>query len=304
MAITRVRIKIDGKWTNLVKNDAGKWQGTVTAPAVTSFNLSGGYYPAVLELTNDAGTVKTVETTDGEWGNILKLVVKEIIKPVITLVSPSNGAYVTNNKQPVTFTVTDEANGSGIKLTDVVLELDGVKYGYNSAGMTNTAVTNGYRFVYTPAAALKDGRHTIKITAKDNDGNAAKEVSAACIVDTVPPALNISSPAAGLITNNPALTVRGTTNDATSSPIKLSIVLNGNGQGSVSVDENGSFSKNVTLTEGKNTLEITATDAAGKSSKVTREVKLDTSIPQVRSLIMAPNPANASDSVSVTVEVV
>lgn len=304
MAITKVRVKISGTWFNLSKDSAtGKWGGTLTAPSATSYNLSGGYYPVTIEATNDAGTVKTWEAIDTAWGNTLRLVVKETIKPVCTIVSPSAGAYTTNNKQPITFKVTDESGGSGVNLTTVTLKVDSSTYKYNSTGMTYQAVTNGYQFVYTPQTALSDGPHTITVNAKDNDGNAAKTVMAAITVDTVPPSLTVAEPTAGLITNNPAVTVSGVTNDITSSPVTVKISLNGKDQGAASVGSDGSFVKVITLAEGANTIVVTAADAAGKTSSVTRSVKLDTSIPEITSLTLSPNPINASESITITLEV-
>lgn len=303
MAISKVRIKINGTWTSLSQNSSGKWTGSITAPSTTSFNLDGGYYPVTVEVTNDAGTVKTWEATDATWGSALQLDVKEAIKPTITIVSPSNGAYVTNNKQSITFKVIDESGGSGVKLDSVKMKLDDTTYSYNSTGMSYSAITNGYQFVHTPQSALSDDSHTITVNAADNDGNAATTVTATITVDTVPPTLSISSPAAGLITNNASQVVSGTTNDATSSPVAVTIVLNGEDQGTVSVGSDGSFSKTMTLEEGTNTIVVTAKDAAGKTSSVTRSVKLDTSIPVISSLTMAPNPVNASASVTITLEV-
>lgn len=304
MAITKVRVKINGTWTNLSQNSSsGKWTGSITAPATTSYNLDSGYYPVTIEATNDAGTVKTWEATDSTWGSVLRLIVKELIKPTITLVSPSNGAYVINNKQPITFKVTDESGGSGVKLSSVALKIGSTTYSYNSSGMSYTEITNGYQFVYTPTAALADGSHTITINASDNDGNAAAAVSATITVDTTPPTLSVASPTAGLVTNNASQTVSGTTNDSTSSPVTVTITLNGVDQGTVTVGSDGAFSKAVKLAEGSNTIVVKATDAAGKSSSVTRSVTLDTSIPTISSITIAPNPANASASVTITIEV-
>lgn len=303
MAITKVRVKINGTWINLTKNAAGKWAGIITAPSATSYNLSGGYYPAIIEATNDAGTVKTWETTDATWGSKLKVVVKEIIRPVSAFISPANGSYITNNKQQIKFKVTDEAGGSGVKLSAVKLKIDSNTYSYNSTGMTYSAITNGYQFTYTPQTALSDGRHTLTINAADNDGNSANAVTASITVDTVPPTLSVSSPAEGLITNNPSVNVTGLTNDVTSSPVNITIKLNNMDQGSVSVGSDGSFTKALTLAEGTNTIVITAKDAAGKTSSITRTVKLDTSIPKISALTLSPNPVNASASINIEVEV-
>ena len=138
---------------------------------------------------------------------------------------------------------------------------------------------------------------------KTMDGNTAAAKSTAFTVDTVPPALNVTSPAEGLITAAPALTVSGTTNDATSSPVTVTITLNGVDQGDVTVQANGAFSKSVMLSEGANTIVVTATDAAGKLSTVTRNVTLDTSVPQIVSASVVPNPADAGATVTITVVV-
>ena len=304
MAITKVRVKINGTWTTLTKNSStGKWSGSVTAPSTTSYTLANKYYPVTVELTNDAGTVATYESTDATFGEDLRLVVKETIKPTITLVSPSNSAYVTNNKQKITFKVTDESGGSGVNLSSVKLKIDSTTYTATSTGMVSTGITNGYQFVFTPQTALTDGAHTITINASDNDGNAATAVSASFTIDTVPPVLTISNPTSGKITNQASLTISGVTNDATSSPAEVTILLNGTDVGTVTVGSDGSFSKAVTLAEGTNSIVVTATDYAGQSTSITLSVKLDTTVPTLKSISMSPNPANTSASVAITLEV-
>lgn len=301
MAISNVRVKVNGTWTVLTLNSStGKYEGTITAPSTTSYNLDGGYYPLEVEATNDAGTVVTVTDSDAVVGQNLRLVVKETIKPVITLNTPTNGAYLQSNKPSITFTVTDEAGGSGVNESSVVLSLDGTEHGVSE--FTKTAVTNGYKYTYTPSAALDDGSHTITINAKDHDGNAATQVSAGFVVDTVPPTLNVTSPTV-TITNNPACVVTGTTNDATSSPVTVTISLNSGTEQAVTVGEDGSFSKSLTLAEGTNTITVKATDAAGRTTTVTKTVKLDTTVPKIAAVTLQPNPANASASVTISIEV-
>lgn len=302
MAIVKVRVQVDGVWTNLTLSN-GKWVGTFTSPSITSYNLANKYYPIKIEVTNDAGTVVTKDATDATLGEMLRLVVKETIKPKITLVSPSKGAYVTNNKQPITFKVVDEASGSGVKLSTVRLKIDSTTYTASSTGMKSTGITNGYQFVFTPQSTLKDGNHTITITASDNDGNAASTVTSTFTIDTVPPTLTISSPAAGLITNKSALTVTGKTNDVTSSPITLTMTLNGTSLGSVAVETDGSFSKAVTLAEGTNSIVVTSKDGSGQTTSITLSVKLDTTVPVLKGITLTPNPVSTSASVAITVEV-
>ena len=298
MAISQVRAQINGTWYTLTLSGTNTYTATITAPGSTSYTKTGGYYDVTVEATNTAGTV-TTQNASGLAA--LKLVVKEKVAPVITILSPTSGAAVINNKQPVTFTIVDEAGGSGINLSSLVVKQDSTAAA--SSTITSTAITNGYSVTYTPASALSDGSHTVTITVSDNDGNAASAKSTTYKVDTVPPTLNITAPTNALVTNASSQTVRGTTNDASSSPVTVKITLNGADQGSVTVGSDGSFSKTLTLAEGSNTIVITATDSAGKSSSVTRTVTLDTTKPVIKSATITPNPVDAGASMVISVVV-
>lgn len=299
MAIQTVRAQANGTWHTLTYNDGTQsWEATITAPGATSFNQPNGYYNVTVEATNTAGTQATA---DGSTIDGLQLVVKETVAPVITITSPTNGAHVTNSNQPVTFTVIDEAGGSGVNLNSVVVKLDNNQV---SAGeVTHSAVTNGYSFTYTPASPLKDGSHTVSVDASDNDGNAAAQKSTTFTVDTVAPFLNVTSPTDGLITNNASITVTGTTNDTTSSPVTVTIQLNSVDQGAVTVESSGAFSKTITLANGANAIVVTSTDQAGKSTSVTINVTLDTSVPQIVSATITPNPVDAGQTMVISVQI-
>lgn len=293
MAISKVRVQINGTWHTLTSTDNKTFTGTITAPGSTSYNNTGGYYDVTVEATNTAGSVST-QNASGLAG--LKLYVREKVPPVITIVSPSAGAYVTNNKQTITFTVVDESGGSGVNPDSVVVKMDGTV-------VTGVGKVSSTQFSYTPASALSDGSHTVTITASDNDGNAATAKTVTFKVDTVPPTLNITAPTNELITNTASQVLRGQTNDASSSPVTVKITLNGTDQGSVTVGSDGVFTKTLTLKEGSNTIIVTATDSAGKSSSVTRTATLDTSKPVIKSATIAPNPIDAGASMVITVVV-
>ena len=109
--------------------------------------------------------------------------------------------------------------------------------------------------------------------------------------------LNVTAPAEGLKTNVAKVTVSGITNDVTSSPVTLKV----NGK-TVTVNADGSWSTQVDLTEGENTITVVATDAAGKSSTVTRKVTLDTGAPVFVSVTLTPNPVDAGATFILTVE--
>lgn len=62
MAIQQVRAQINGVWHTLDYNStSGKYEKSITAPNVTSYNVNTGhYYPVTVEAKNTAGTTTTV----------------------------------------------------------------------------------------------------------------------------------------------------------------------------------------------------------------------------------------------------
>lgn len=288
MSISTVKININGVDYTLTNSGGNNWTATITAPSKTSYNQPDHVFECVATATNAAGTSGT---------GTANLRVKETVKPVVNIVSPTTGAYVANSKQPVVFTLVDESGGSGVNLASLAVKVDGKAV---TGGIASTAITNGYTVTYTPASAMSDGEHTVTVTVSDNDGNAAAAKSTTYTIDTVPPVLNVTSPAAGLITATAACVVSGSTNDTTSSSVTVGIKLNGIFEGNATVT-NGSFSKSINLAEGENTIVVTATDSAGKVTTVTRTVTLDTSVPVISSVTIAPNPVDAGASMVVTV---
>lgn len=305
MAVSTVKVTIKGQTYDLSYNStSGKWEGTITAPSTTSYNNNAGhYYPVTVAATDQAGNMATKDDSDSTLGSSLKLTVKETTKPTIVITSPSSGAKLTTASPTITFQLRDEAGGSGIKISSLSLKIDGGSAIGNAAtGMTCTAVTNGYDCSYVCQSALAEGSHTITVDIQDNDGNTATTNSATFTVDTVPPTLNVSNPVDALITNNSNLTVSGTTNDATSSPVTVTIKLNGVDQGTVTITS-GSFSKAITLAAGSNAIVIRSTDSAGKYSEITRTVTLDTTPPTISAVSVTPNPANAGATLTISVTV-
>lgn len=303
MAVSTVKVNINGQDYNLVYNSvSGKYEGTITAPSTTSYHQTNNKYGVTVTATDDAGNVTVKDRSDTVLGSSLQLRVLEKDKPTISIITPSSGARATSATPKIEFKVRDA--GSGINISSLDLKIDGgTKITNVSPGMTCTSVSGGYDCVYIPPTALGEGAHTITISVQDNDSNTSDLLSSGFTVDTVPPALNITSPSVGLVTNKPSLAVSGTTNDATSSPTRINIKLNNADQGSVTVAENGAFSKTITLEEGVNTIEIVAIDSAGLTSKVTRTVKLSTVAPTISAVTLAPNPVDCGKTFVVSVTV-
>lgn len=295
MSVKTVQAVINGQTYTLTKNTStGKYEATITAPSKSSYTLSGHYYPVTVKATDDAGNVTTKDATDSTLGASLRLQVKEKVVPVITITAPTASQYLANSTPAIAWKITDD--DSGVNPSTIALKIDGTAV--DTSKITKTAVTGGYTCSYTPASALSDGAHTVVATASDYDGNAAEQKSVTFTVDTIPPTLSISAPTEEFITNKSTLTVKGTTDDETSKPV--AITVNG---APIPVTNSGTFSKDVTLKEGSNTITIVAKDKAGKTTTVTRTVKLDTAPPVIKSATITPNPVDCGKTFVISVEV-
>lgn len=303
MAISTVRVQINGTWTNLTYNSAtGAYEATITAPSTTSFNRTGGYYPVTVEATNTVGTKTTVNDSHSSLGASCRLVVQENVAPIVTINSPTSGARVINNKQPVVFTVTDGNGGSGVDLNSLNVQLDDREQ--TDQTIESVAVTNGYRCTFTPGTVLADGEHRFSAQVSDFDGNTSTRVSIVFTVDTVAPTLNITSPLEGMATANTSVTVAGTTNDATSSPVTLTMALDSGSAQAVTVGSNGAFTKTFTgLTHGSHKVVVVATDASSRTTTITRNFSVDTSAPVISKITITPNPADAGSTMKISVVV-
>ena len=313
MAIKTVQATINGQTYTLTLNStSGKYEATVTAPSKSSYNQSGHYYGVTVKATDVAGNITTKDAADATLGKSLRLQVKEKVAPIIAITAPTVGTYLTNNKPTITWKVTDA--DSGVNPATIGITIDS-ETKITGDSIAKTAITEGYQCTYTPTTALSDGSHTIKLDASDYDGNAAATSSTSFKVDTVPPVLTLSSPTDKLVTNQSACTVKGTTNDATSSPVTVTVKLNSGAAEAVTVKLNsgaaeavtvgsdGRFSKALTLAEGTNTIIVVAKDGAGKTTTVTRTVTLNTVAPTIKSVTITPNPVDCGKTFVISVEV-
>lgn len=309
MAIKTVQVEVNGQTYNLtlIEGETKKYKATPTAPSDSSFNLEGGYYPVKVKVVDTAGNETTADHTHSVMGENLRLYAKEQIKPVITILEPTNGAYVTNTAKPsVRFKVVDNGSQttgySGINKNSAVLKIGAVTI--SASEITWSDTDGGFIGVYTPSADLANGEYTVSVDCSDNDGNAAVTATAKFTVDTAAPSLTLESPEEGLETNEASIEVKGVTNDEHSKPVTIKIILNGTDQGDVTVNEDGSFSKKLNFTEqGANVIEVTATDSAGLVTRITRNIIFNTTAPVIKSVTINPNPVNCGNIYEIIVEV-
>lgn len=73
--------------------------------------------------------------------------------------------------------------------------------------------------------------------------------------------------------------------------------------GNAAAAKTATFTKDVTLAEGANTITIVAKDKAGKTTTVTRKVTVDTSAPVIKSVTLTPNPVDCGKTFIIAVEI-
>lgn len=306
MSNLTVKATVCGQEYTLVYNsNTGRYEAEVTAPSSSSWqNNDGHYFPVTVSATDEAGNETIISDTEGDFKENLKLYAKEQIKPTIANISPSSDATIGNSNPTIEFDVLDNSNGqssgfSGVDPDSIILTVGGTAV--NASAINKEAITGGYKCTYIPDTAIADGNCIITINVSDFDGNTSETASVTFNVDTTPPVLNVTAPDDNTSVNTPKIFVRGTTSDANSSPVTVKITVNGTDQGTVIVENDGSFSKEITLAEGSNRIIVTSTDALGKPSTVTRTITLKTTGPKFKDVTIAPNPVNCGKSYTISV---
>lgn len=222
----------------------------------TAASISGGTFSATVPLTEGANTL-TVVGTNSVGLTTTKTVsgTLDTAPPVISITAPTAEQMVSEASFTAAGTVSD--GGSGIAGVTV--------------NGTAASVADG---TFSLTIDLAEGLNAITAIATDRAGNTA-EADGSVLLDTVPPALTVTVPAEGLITNNPALTVTGTASDSGSGVERVTV----NGQ--TAALTGSSFSLAITLAEGTNTVTVSAYDRVGHVTTVSRSVLLDTQRPVV-----------------------
>ena len=310
--IKSVTAVVNGVTMNLTLNQStGKYEAVGVAPAGSSLNLPGRYYPVSVTATYETDESTTVDDTSaGNVGNECRLFVEERVKPVVTVNYPTDGQFITSvSDQRIDLTVLDnvgQTSGySGIDLDTLIVEVGGMTIDIDAFDVREE-VTGGWHLVAHPSQVdlLPDGVYTLSAEITDFDGNVSDTAEVTFTCDTVPPEQSISSPVNGYATSNSAITVRGVTTDATTGPAAITISLNGRDMGATLVRPDGSFEKSVTCFEqGDQTLVITATDRAGVMTVVTRHFYYSTAVPVIEEVIIDPNPVDHGATYTIRVTV-
>lgn len=296
MAVKSAWVMCNGQRVNATYNeDTQTWTAQVTAPAQSSWSQPNHVYGLEIHAEDEAGNEAVMDSADETYGDELKLRVLEKTKPTATITSPTEGSVLGAATQQIKFTIQD-AGGSGLNMDSVNLRVNGVKA---ASGISYTDGSGGEKIGTYTATNLSDGANKIQLTVQDNDGNTSDEDVVNFVISTSAPTLNVTSPTEGLITNSETLTVAGTAAAGSDAVTLAEVTVNGE---KVTVT-GGSFSKQVTLTEGENTITIIAKDSIGKTTTVTRHVTLDTKAPVITDVVASATTVDASGSVTITFKV-
>lgn len=268
------------------------------APAESSWSQQDHSFLMTLHAEDNAGNTAEMTSNDPTYGNQLKFRVLEKTAPTATIVEPTASSVLGDSNVTAKLKVKD-AGGSGLNMTSVVFKADGTATAVT--GWTADTEDEGAQIATVALSSLADGSHTLTLKVTDNDGNESTEASTTFIISTAAPSLTVTTPAEGLITNANKVTVTGTAATGSSYTTLAGVTING---AAVTVNADGTFSHEVTLTEGANVITVTATDSVGKATTVARNVTLDTGAPVITDVVAEAVTVDAGGKIKVTFKVV
>ena len=238
---------------------------TVTVNGVVAAR-SGNSYSASVRLATEGNNLLTVSAVDavGNRTDSTRTVKRDTQQPVLTVNNPVTNSFTKQTSITVNGTVTDA--------TPVTVNANGVLLPVDGAG------------VFTGSVPLNEGANIVTVTATDAAGNQTVVVRSVTR-DTQAPVLTVTAPADGAVINADHVTVTGTVTDATT----VTVTANGT---SLPVATDHSFSGDVALVNGPNTIAVVATDAATNSTTISRSVTRQN---------LPPDPATVATSIDATV---
>ena len=241
--IASVQFQVDA--VNLGQPVTGPGPGyTITWNTST---IAGGQHTITAVATDLLGNSATSSS-------VTVSVLNDMIPPVVTITTPAAGASVSGN-----VTVTANATDN-VGVTSVQFKLDGVNLGsaLTGAGPTYSTAWN--------TAGASNGPHTLQAIASDAAGNTATS-SVAVTLDTIPPVVTITAPAAGApVSGNVTVTANATDNVGVTS---VQFKLDGVNLGSALTGAGPTYStvwNSTGASNGAHTLQAIASDAAGNTA--------------------------------------
>ena len=200
-------------------------------------------------------------------GGVLRIIQGEsdTTPPVITIEQPTDGLVTSTSQITVSGTYSDESpttitvNGLPVSIQDNTFSID---------------------------VPVNEGTNTFTLLAVDSSGNQST-ATRSIIRDSVNPVLTVIQPNENIFLNTTTLTVLGTIEDQNATTVLV------NGVAATITGNN--FTAIIPVNEGVNNVVSVATDAAGNSTQLTRQITRDT-IPPVLTIQQPANETVTSDS--------
>lgn len=229
------------------------WGGWVIAEA----GIGPGSYPLTgLNFEGDLPEGDYVLELYGDYGPIddpiFSLCHNQItVKALLEVTSPDDGTFVNTDSIEVAGSVTTACTlrfWVGEDYSDVVVSAGSFSYELNiEEGVNNLAVTAG--------KIIDDEYVLLDVAVFD------------VIKDSIAPEVTIETPTDNLVTSSKEVTVSGFVSDENLAEVRVNEAV-------VDLSDEGAFSASVSLSAGKNTITVKATDLAGNTTVETVTVRL------------------------------
>jgi len=203
--------------------------------------------------------------------------------PVISNPRPADNSLLRNTVPAISAQYAAASNGAAIDVASVLLSVDGTD-------VTLSSTISATSISYTPATSLSEGIHPVTVSVSDLQHNSSS-LTWHFTTDTVAPAIKITSQQNNQHLSTPSIIVSGTLSDPTAT-----VAVNGH----VAQVSGSTFSySGLSLSEGPNTITVSAVDPAGNIGTDSIVVNLDTVPPVVQ--ITAPQQNAIVSTPSITV---
>src|SRR5512133_679324 len=245
---TKVTLNISGN----ASDASGIKSVTVNGQAVT-VNADGSFSYA-LPLVDGVNTITTIATDNaGNQQVDTRTITFDINAPLLAVSAPADNSNTTQSFSAVTGTINETST--------VSISVNG--------GSPQSAAISGN--TYSATVNLVAGVNTIDITATDQAGNTSSAKRTVTYDNSTSTfTLAVTYPAQDITTRNSSLTLKGTVVDAASN-VKVVITMDGRTYSPAVV--NGEFQQRLSFNKAKlYAISVTATDDAGNSSTVNRNV--------------------------------
>lgn len=200
MSIATVKAVINGQTYPLTLAEDGYYTLSGTAPALSSANEPGGYYGVQIIATDEAGNETTINQEAGTWGEQLRLVAYESVKPTATITYPSSDSRINTCTIAVTApTISLSLPAEGLVTNQAAVQITGITSDDQLTSVTLTVTVNGHDqepvtvdgqtgafAVSANPSHMQEGSNVITVKVVDATGLEA-EITRNVTLDTIPP---------------------------------------------------------------------------------------------------------------------